>query len=315
MSDQTRDQFFYENQSKELREKYQKAKDGSSTSEHNPKRDKAQKLLLLIMVLYSIILVTFVLLLYWVRDFRYFCFNVLNDFSEQGQYIGAFYIGMIGLWFVLTGFNVVLYDILAGFLIHPFWFALFTVSLAKFLAKYIGFLIGRYGVRNFIYTAMNENIYFITCYLATERKPTKVMYLLQFLAIPTIFKTYACGLFRITHWEFIHPTFFGTVIWAGFWVYMGSNLDSLADVLQSGDTSNYVPIWLKFTMIIIVALIIYYFIRLTNSIYTEIQNDASLADLSHILEKEDEEQEKLLICNQANEETQIQNESEPYSNN
>lgn len=44
--------------------------------------------------------------------------------------------------------------------------------------RYIGFLIGRYGVRNFIYTAMNENIYFITCYLATERKPTKVMYLL-----------------------------------------------------------------------------------------------------------------------------------------
>ena len=94
---------------------------------------------------------------------------------------------MIGLWFVLTGFNVVLYDILAGFLIQPFWFALFTVSLAKFLAKYklvvykyryIGFLIGRYGVRSFIYTAMNENIYFITCYLATERKPTKVMYLI-----------------------------------------------------------------------------------------------------------------------------------------
>lgn len=38
-----------------------------------------------------------------------------------------------------------------------------------------GFLIGRYGVRNFIYTAMNKkNSYFITCYLATERKATKV---------------------------------------------------------------------------------------------------------------------------------------------
>lgn len=36
------------------------------------------------MILYSIILITFVLLLYWVQDFRYFCFNVLNDFNEKG---------------------------------------------------------------------------------------------------------------------------------------------------------------------------------------------------------------------------------------
>ncbi|CAD8044657.1 unnamed protein product [Paramecium primaurelia] len=294
MNEQTISQKFYEDQSRELREKYQKAKDGGSNSQNNPKRDKAQRILLLIMILYSIILITFVLFLYWVRDFRYFCYNILNDFSEQGQIIGAVYIGLIGLWFVLTGFNVVLYDILAGYLIQPFWFALLTVSIAKFLAKYFGFLIGRYCVRNYIYMAMNENIYFITCYLATERKPVKVMYLIQFLAIPTIFKTYACGLFRITHWQFIHPTIFGTVVWAGFWVYMGSNLESLSELLQSGDTSNYVPFWLKLGMFITIVLIIYYFIKLTKQIYQEIQNDASLAELSHILEKEEEEEDKLI---------------------
>lgn len=54
---------------------------------------------------------------------------------KLGKYLGALYVGLIGLWFVLTGFNVVLYDIMAGYLIHPFWFALFAVSLAKFLAK------------------------------------------------------------------------------------------------------------------------------------------------------------------------------------
>lgn len=94
---------------------------------------------------------------------------------------------------------------MAGFLIRPFILALFSVSFAKFMAKYVfyknryvGFIVGRYKLRNFIYTAMNENIYFITCYLATERKSVKVMYLMQFLAVPTIFKTYACGLFKIT---------------------------------------------------------------------------------------------------------------------
>lgn len=67
---------------------------------------------------------------------------------------------------------------MAGFLIKPFWFALFAVSLAKYLAKYTGFLCGRYLIRDFVYIAMNENQYFIVSYLATERKPLKVMFLL-----------------------------------------------------------------------------------------------------------------------------------------
>ena len=95
-------------------------------------------------------------------------------------------LGLVGFWFVLTGFNVVFYDIIVGFLIRPFWYALLVVSIAKFLAKYVfwiiyryvGFLCGRYKFRNYIYTAMNENIYFITCYLAAERKPYKVMFLI-----------------------------------------------------------------------------------------------------------------------------------------
>lgn len=87
-------------------------------------------------------------------------------------------IGCVGYVFVLTGFNVVLYDIMAGFLIKPFLYALLIVSMAKFLSKYTGFLLGRYKLRNFIYKAMSENIYFITCYLACERKPVKVMFLL-----------------------------------------------------------------------------------------------------------------------------------------
>lgn len=44
--------------------------------------------------------------------------------------------------------------------------------------RYLGFLIGRYLIRNYIYVAMNENLYFITCYLAAERKPVKIMYLI-----------------------------------------------------------------------------------------------------------------------------------------
>jgi hypothetical protein len=79
---------------------------------------------------------------------------------------------------VLTGFNVVLYDIMAGFLIRPFWYALVIVSVFKFLSKYTGFVLGRYQLRSFIYKAMSENIYFITCYLACERKPVKVMFLI-----------------------------------------------------------------------------------------------------------------------------------------
>ena len=93
-------------------------------------------------------------------------------------------VGSIGYVFVLTGFNVVLYDIIAGFLLRPYWYGLLVVSLAKFFAKYklnfihryTGFLIGRYVVRDFIYKAMNENIYFITCYLAAEQKPVKLMF-------------------------------------------------------------------------------------------------------------------------------------------
>jgi uncharacterized membrane protein YdjX (TVP38/TMEM64 family) len=138
------------------------------------------------------------------------------------------------------------------------------------LSRYTGFLIGRYKLRNLIYIAMNQNLSFITCYLAAERKPLKVMYLIQFLAIPTIFKTYACGLFRISHNEFIVPTIFGTVTWAAFWVYLGANLESLNDVLNSGDTDAYVPIWLKGTLVVIIILIIIYFARLTNQIYDEI---------------------------------------------
>lgn len=33
---------------------------------------------------------------------------------------------------------------------------------------------------------MNQNIYFITCYLAAERKPVKLMFSIQFMAIPTV---------------------------------------------------------------------------------------------------------------------------------
>jgi hypothetical protein len=95
-------------------------------------------------------------------------------------------IGCVGYVFVLTGFNVVLYDIMAGFLIKPYWYALAVVSAGKFLSKYTGFLLGRYKLRSFMYQAMSENIYFITCYLACQRKPVKVMFLLQFLAIPTV---------------------------------------------------------------------------------------------------------------------------------
>lgn len=29
----------------------------------------------------------------------------------------------------------------------------------------------------------------------------------------------------------MHPTIFGTVVWAGFWVYVGAKLESLSDVL------------------------------------------------------------------------------------
>lgn len=54
---------------------------------------------------------------------------------DIGQYLGALYISLVGLWFVLTGFNVVMYDILVGFLIKPYWFALLAVSIAKFIAK------------------------------------------------------------------------------------------------------------------------------------------------------------------------------------
>jgi hypothetical protein len=49
--------------------------------------------------------------------------------------LGALYIGIIGYIFVLTGFNVVMYDILAGFLIKPFLVSLLVVSIAKTLAK------------------------------------------------------------------------------------------------------------------------------------------------------------------------------------
>lgn len=103
-----------------------------------------------------------------------------------GSIKGAVMIGVLGYIFVLTGFNVIFYDIIAGYLIKPFWFSLLVVSVAKFLAKsefffflikrYTGFLIGRYVMRSFIYTAMNENIYFIVSYLAAERKPLKLMY-------------------------------------------------------------------------------------------------------------------------------------------
>jgi hypothetical protein len=44
-------------------------------------------------------------------------------------------VGLIGFILVLTGFNVVLYDIMAGFILRPFWYALLVVSLAKFFAK------------------------------------------------------------------------------------------------------------------------------------------------------------------------------------
>lgn len=119
------------------------------------------------------------------------------------------------------------------------------------------------------------------------------MFLLQFLAVPTIFKTYACGLFRITHFEYLMPTLFGTVVWCAFWVYLGSKLDTITDALTTGDTSHFLPLWFKITMGVVVGLIVFYLFRLTNQIYKEIQSDASLADLSHILEKEDE-QEKML---------------------
>jgi len=39
----------------------------------------------------------------------------------------------------------------------------------------------------------------------------------------------------------------------------------------------------------IVVVIVIYFFKLTKQIYKEIQNDASLADLSHIIEREEEE--------------------------
>lgn len=50
-------------------------------------------------------------------------------------------------------------------------------------------------------------------------------------------------------------------------------------------------------MFITIVLIIYYFIKLTNSIYKEIQNDANLAELSQILEKEEEEEEEEKLIN------------------
>lgn len=43
---------------------------------------------------------------------------------------------LTGFILVLTGFNVVLYDVIAGFLLKPFWFGLLIVSLAKVLGKY-----------------------------------------------------------------------------------------------------------------------------------------------------------------------------------
>ncbi|KAM3139809.1 hypothetical protein pb186bvf_008051 [Paramecium bursaria] len=279
---------FYVQQSQQLREKYQKAKQGSTDSVDNPEKDKAIRVLYLLLIIYAIILITFVVFLYQVASFRYLCYGFLEDINDQGYFIGPILLGLVGFWFVLTGFNVVFYDIIVGFLIRPFWYALLVVSVAKFLAKYVGFLCGRYKFRNYIYTAMNENIYFITCYLAAERKPYKVMFLIQFLFIPTIFKTYACGLFRISHAQFIHPTIFGTVVWAAFWVYVGARLETIADALQSGDTNKYVPKWFNFVMTIIIILIVIYFFRLTNQIYKEIQEDASLAELSHIIEKEEE---------------------------
>jgi uncharacterized membrane protein len=68
----------------------------------------------------------------------------MQDISENGNISiaslgslkGAILIGVLGYVFVLTGFNVVLYDIIAGFLLRPFWYGLLVVSLAKLLAKY-----------------------------------------------------------------------------------------------------------------------------------------------------------------------------------
>lgn len=66
-------------------------------------------------------------------------------------------------------------------------------------------------------------------------------------------------------------------------------METIADTLTTGDTSQYVPLWLKLVMGVIVIIIIIYFFKLTKQIYQEIQSDASLAELSHIIEREEEE--------------------------
>ncbi|CAD8061360.1 unnamed protein product [Paramecium sonneborni] len=135
---------------------------------------------ILIIILNSLILITFVLLLQWVLDFRYFCYSILKDFRVQ--ILEAIFRGIIEQQFVLIGFNIFLYDILVRYLIQHFWFTLFVVSLAKFLAK-------RYFIRNYVQMAIIEKIDYFIYYLANEKKPVKFMCLIQFLTIPTIFKT------------------------------------------------------------------------------------------------------------------------------
>ena len=87
---------------------------------------------------------TFILLLTYNVRFRYAIYFFINDICENGYiyfYIlisiifitgsikGAFLIGFIGYILALTGFTLVFFDIIVGYLIRPYWYALLIVFL------------------------------------------------------------------------------------------------------------------------------------------------------------------------------------------
>jgi uncharacterized membrane protein YdjX (TVP38/TMEM64 family) len=130
---------------------------------------------------------------------------------------------------------------------------------------------------------MSENYYFITCFIATERKPIKTIALLQFMTLPTVFKTYAIGLFKVAHWEYLIVTAISNFLWSAFWVYLGSEIQNIFEVhyflnyfkyLEVGKTSYLIPIWLQALIFLIGIGALIYLFFMTKQIYEEIQKEA-----------------------------------------
>ncbi|CAD8097771.1 unnamed protein product [Paramecium sonneborni] len=226
-------------------------------------------LLLLIIIFYLIVVISFFVVLGTSQEFRQFLFDFFNDNYENDVH-GLIYIGAFEFLLIITGFDIFLMDILFGFFIRPYLTAFGLLFATKMAGKFLCFALVKYCFREEIYQAFKGNIFFKTFYIAAKINPIKILAILQLITLPTAFKTYVVGVFAVSTQQYLIVTSISNFIWTGFWVHVGVQAKNVKTFIETGKSSDIMPLQIQMIILIGGICALGYLLKLTNQVYQAI---------------------------------------------